>query len=347
MKILLIGSYKYAMYAEAFYNAWVELGHEVERIDYEEYHIHGKGRIAVLLNRIQDRYLWGIPMQRYNKDIVRRVESFRPDFVFLYRCNNIYGSTIKNIRAKTTVFSYHNDDPFGGVPSHAFYRYYKETTRHCHLNYVYRKKNIEDLRATGVENAKVLLPYYMKARNFPIDCTKDIQVSFLGHYEPDGRDSVIKGLLDKVVQVRVFGSEWQRAPFYEQMKHIHAPATGEGYNEMINRSQILLVFFSKRNNDTYTRRSFEIPATRSFMLCEYTEDMDRMYPADEAAVYFRTHEEAVEKCLYYLEHERLRIQIAENAYRRIMEMGGSEYDRAKEIIEDYNEIVSTKRDEDA
>lgn len=338
VKILLIGSFKYPIYANAFYYAWMELSHEVERIDYEDYHYKQVGVFAKLLNRIQDRYLVGFPMFIYNKQIIRKVEDFKPDLVFLYRCNNIFGSTIKKIKKKAVVFSYHNDDPFGGVPSNAFYRLYKNTTKFCHLNYVYRKKNVEDLRKIGVVNTKVLLPYYMKARNYPIDCKKDISVAFLGHYEPDGRDGIIKGLIDKGVAVKVFGSEWQHAPYYEHIKHVLAPATGEGYNDMINRSQILLVFFSKRNNDTYTRRSFEIPATRSFMLCEYTEDMDMMFPDGEAAVYFRNTDEAIDKCLYYLNNSELRKEIAENAYQKIMQMGGSEFDRAKEIISDYYEI---------
>lgn len=339
MKILLIGSFKYAIYADAFYNAWRVLNYDVERVDYEEYHYKRLGLLPKVLNRIQDRYLVGFPMITYNKHIIRKVEEFEPDLVFLYRCNNIFGSTIKRIKDKTVVFSYHNDDPFGGVPSNAFYRYYKSTTKYCHLNYVYRKKNIDDLHKIGVNNTKVLLPYYMKARNYPIDCEKDIQVSFLGHYEPDGRDAIIKRLIDKGVEVKVFGSEWQHAPYFEVIKHVLAPATGERYNEMINRSQVLLVFFSKRNNDTYTRRSFELPASRSFMLCEYTEDMDKMFPDGRAAVYFRNAEEAIEKCIFYLNNNELRKEVAENAYQRIMQMGGSEYDRAKEIIEDYYEIT--------
>lgn len=338
MKILLVGSFKYPIYAAAFLEAWKCMGFEVEPIDYEDYQYQGKGKITKLLNRIQARYLIGLPMLAYNKQIIRKVECFNPDFVFLYRCNNIFSSTINKIRNKTIVFSFHNDDPFGGVPSNSFYRLYRRYTRYCHLNYVYRNKNITDLKHIGVDNVKLLLPYYMKDRNYPMECKKDIQVSFLGHYEPDGRDAIIRGLLEKGVDVRVYGSEWQHAPTYEQIKTVISPATADKYNEIMNRSQILLVFFSKRNNDTYTRRSFEIPATRSFMLSEYTEDMNKMYPDGQAAIYFQTPQEAVEKCLYYLDNDDLRARIAQNAYQNIMQMGGSEYDRAKEIINDYHEI---------
>lgn len=339
MKILLIGSYKYSIYAAAFKNAWEKMGHEVEAIDYEKFQYKGKRRLASVLNRIQARFLIGLPMLSYNSYIRNKVNEFKPDLVFLYRCNNIFGSTIKSIKEKSTIFSYHNDDPFGGVPSDAFYRLYRRTTKHCHLNYVYRKKNIYDLKKIGVENSKVLLPYYMRERNFPIDCEKDIQVAFLGHYEPDGRDSVISCLLDAGVEVRVFGSEWQHAPLYDKIKRVHMPAlSSQDYNKMINRTKILLVFFSKRNNDTYTRRSFELPATRSFMLCEYTDDMDSMFPDKEAAVYFRTQKDAVEKCLYYLRNDEKRIKIASKAYDIIMKMGGSEFDRANEVIRDFESM---------
>ena len=96
------------------------------------------------------------------------------------------------------------------------------------------------------------------------------------------------------------------------------------------------------NHDTYTRRCFEIPAAKTLMLCEYTEDMDRMFPEDECAVYFRSKEELVEKCKALLANPEKIVKIAENGYNRLKEIGGSEVDRCQQIIEVYNKYKQDK-----
>ena len=54
MKILLVGSYRYEIYAPAFAYGFRQLGHEVVEIDYEQYHIKGDGFLITLLNKFQD-----------------------------------------------------------------------------------------------------------------------------------------------------------------------------------------------------------------------------------------------------------------------------------------------------
>ena len=98
------------------------------------------------------------------------------------------------------------------------------------------------------------------------------------------------------------------------------------------------MFLSKLNSDTYTRRCFEIPATQTLMLSEYTDDLNEMFPSDKCAVYFTTPEELVVKCKYLLSHPNEIKQIAENGYKRLKELGGSEIDRCRQIIETYKKI---------
>ena len=74
------------------------------------------------------------------------------------------------------------------------------------------------------------------------------------------------------------------------------------------------------------------------MLSEYTDDLNRMFPADECAVYFKSPEEMVEKCKYLLSHPDEIKRIAENGYNRLKELGGSEIDRCRQIVETYNEL---------
>lgn len=337
MKILIVGSFQWEMYAPAFYNAWKDMGHEVERVDYNDYRFKRMTPLSSFLNRLQSRFHYGFYMGRYNRDIIAKVKDFNPDFVFLYRCYHVYGSTVAALRKLTVVFSYNNDDPFSGVPSGSYYRYYFEDARYCHLNYVYRKRNVEDFKAIGINNTKVLLPYFRKDSNYPIDIEKDIPLAFLGHFENDGRDKYIYELKQAGVPVVVYGDEhWLKAPLYEEIKDVVFPAKrGREYNETINRTRVCLVFFSKLNHDTYTRRCFEIPAAKCVMLSEFTDDMNELFLENESAVYFRNKEELINKASYLLKNLQETERIAHNAYNRVLELGGSEYDRCQQIIEYY------------
>lgn len=344
MKIMIVGSFRHEMYAPAFSNGFRQLGHDVIDIDYDSYCFRGKEFIPSLLNRIQNRYHYGFKMWKYNRDIISLVEKERPDLVFLYRCYHIYTSTMKAIRRETVVMSYNNDDPFSGIPSKAYYRYHIENARYCNLNYVYRARNIQDYTLIGIENTKVLLPYYLSRQNKPVECKKDIPIAFLGHFENDGRDIFILSLKEAGVPVVVYGdAKWKEAPLYEAIKDVVFPdKRGQEYNLTINRCQVCLVFLSKLNHDTYTRRCFEIPAAKTVMLCEYTEDMDRLFPDGECAAYFRDKEELIEKAKKLLYDDKYTSNIAQNALARLQSLGGSEIDRCCQIIEDWKGICQSK-----
>ena len=340
MKILLVGSYRYEIYAPAFAYGFRQLGHEVVEIDYEQYHIKGDGFFFTLLNKFQDRYHYGTQLRRYNRDIIDAVEHEKPEIVFLYRCYHVYNTTLKAIRGKAIVMSYNNDDPFSGVPSNYYYRSHLSNSFFCDLNFVYRKKNIDDYSKIGVCNTKILLPYYLSWQNIPVTCKKSIPLAFIGHYENDGRDYCIKRLIDEGFPVQLYGGDlWKQSKYFADLEsYYHGEAFGDEYNRLINKTKVLLVFFSKHNHDTYTRRCFEIPASKGVMLSEYTKDMDELFPAGDCAIYFNNPEELIERYKKLIARPEELERISENSYRRLHEIGGSELDRVKEIIECYNEI---------
>lgn len=346
MKILLIGSFRHPMYAPAFEGGFRKLGYEVRVIRYEDYQ-YGQGLIGNLLSRLQSRLHVGYRLLAYNRRVVQETTIFQPDFVFLYRCYNIWPRTVRQLKKLGSfVFTYNNDDPFSGTPNMGYYRYFKKILPIADVNLAYRNKNVIDYESVGGNHVHLLLPYYIEENNYFIEGNDDIPIAFLGHFENDGRDKYIKALKDAEIPVMVFnGSDWELAPLYEEIKpSIKEGKRGIEYNNTLNRCQIALVFLSKLNHDTYTRRCFEIPATKTLMLCEYTEDMDRMFPADECAVYFKTADELVEKSKLLLEHPGEIKRIAQNGYDRLKELGGSEVDRCKEIIDYYRKFkfIETK-----
>lgn len=112
---------------------------------------------------------------------------------------------------------------------------------------------------------------------------------------------------------------------------------GSDYNLAINSAKIALVFLSKKNNNSYTRRCFEIPAAKTFMLSEYTDDLDSMFNECVEAEYFRDKKEMMDKIKYYLKHDDKREKIARAGHERLLRDGHEVTDRAREILRIYKE----------
>lgn len=346
MKILLVGSFEHEIYAPAFASGFKQLGHEVIKIENEKYYLPGNNIVSKFHNKFQGKYHFGLLIWKYNREIIRAVNKHNPNFVFLYRCDNIFNSTLRKIKKKTIVFSYNNDDPFVKLVPQIFSSNFIGNSRHCDIVYVYRKKNIDDFLRIGVAQTKLLLPYYMSYVNYHIDnIEKDISIAFVGHFEDDGRDTVIKELYEANLPVFIYGKDYwiTQSKLYEQLKPIiKEPKSGAEYNKLLNRIQIALVFLSQRNNDTYTRRCFEIPAARTLMLAPYTKELDELFPEDKCAVYYRSTEDLIEKCKNLLANPEVIDKIANAGYERLSLIGGSEIDRCREIIKDYENIKKSK-----
>ncbi|MDQ7083778.1 MAG: glycosyltransferase [Sulfurovum sp.] len=162
-------------------------------------------------------------------------------------------------------------------------------------------------------------------------------VVFIGHYEDDGRDEAIKLLIDNGIDLKLYGTEWDKSKYYDffrdrlsEIKPVY-----NDYNLALNSTKIALVFLSKLNNDTYTRRCFEIPATKTMMMAEYSDDLNTMFSEGKEADYFKTKEELLGKVQYYLAHQDTLTEVSENGYQRLLRDGHEIRNRVKEVISTY------------
>lgn len=347
MIVLMVGNFLFEMYERAFADAFVELGHDVDEFRQSEY-FTAEGGLEKLYRKFQDKYHIGPCVRKMNKDLVKKCQAKKYDLVFIYRGVMVWAETIRKIRQNgAVVMGYNNDDPFGKEYASYFWKIYLKAVKEYDYVFAFRKKNIEEYRRIGYQKTELLRAYYIGKRNFYIencDCDKyKTDVIFIGHYEDDGREECMHALIDNGIDFKLYGDRWDKSRYYQDFcaimgGPIHTIMDGKEYNLAVNSCKIAVVFLSKRNNDTYTRRCFEIPATRRMMLCEYTKDMDSMFKADEEAVYFNTKEEFITKVKYYLENEQEQKRIAEHGYQRLIQDGHEVKDRVRQIEECYRRL---------
>jgi hypothetical protein len=151
-------------------------------------------------------------------------------------------------------------------------------------------------------------------------------VVFIGHYEPDQRLEYLEAIVSKGYKLRLFGPTkyWQKPLEASPLLSHLAPTRmvwGEEYNKALCGAKIALCFFSKLNRDTYTRRCFEIPATRTLMLSEYSDDLASLYEAGIEADYFISKEDMLNRIENYCEDEKERMRLAFGGYSKVHAAG--------------------------
>lgn len=339
MKVLIVGEDRFPIYEKAFKKAFIGLGLECDIFGWYPY-TSGNS----LVDKVQNKFLFGPNVNQLNNELYKKVLEYQPDLLFLYRPTMIFLKTLDRIKKELNlkIFIYHNDDPFSKLHPRYLNRHYMRLLPLCDRIFSYRQKNLKDYKKLGYENISLLRSYYLKEKNYYIPNSEKLyDVIFIGHFEDDGRDEYILNLLKNDIKVKVFGPNWKSSKYYnnivEKSGTIKA-VYGDEYNLVLNQAKIALVFLSKLNHDTYTRRCFEIPATQTLMLSEYSDDIVSMFEKEKEADYFRNKEEMLEKINYYLQHDNLRHKIGMNGYNRLLQDGHEVTERVREILSVYEQV---------
>ena len=357
VKMLIVGSWVTSTYEEPLYRALTKLLN-VTAFKWGEYFGFGalsnkfdnpKSRLHSVWNRFQNKYILGPAIYRINADLVRRVAETKPDLIFIYRGTHVWPRTVKKLKKYSKVMVYNNDDPFSTKLPRFVYRNFLSSLPHADWIFSYREKNIDDYIALGFNNTSILRSNYLNEVHFPIDgVQKNFDVSFIGHFEDDGRDEILLKLVKETnCKLGLWGHNWESSKHYDLLRKFVGqeikPIFGADYNRLINQSKIALVFFSKINSDGYTRRCFEIPAARTMMLCEYAPAAASLFEEGKEAEYFRNSDELVQKVRHYLLDESKISQIALGGRTRLLKDGHEISDRAKQILETFQQQIKVKR----
>lgn len=363
MKILLAADGQGAeIYADALAGGFTALGHTVRQFawrgffhDYP-YKPMGQGwweRLRWVWYRAQNKFMVGPAVWALNRALLRQCLEERPDLLFVYRGTHVWPSTLRAIRTLgIMVFGYNNDDPFGEQYAPYVWRHFVRGLPHYDHLFAYRAKNLDDYARAGMAAGKtsLLRSYYVAARNYlaPIDKSLRADVTFVGHYEPDGRDVALLALLRAGVRLKLRGTLWEQSPLHAELLaalgvEAIRPVYGAEYNAALSSAKMALVFLSKLNHDTYTRRCFEIPATGACMVSEYTDDLARnLFRPDEEAVYFQTPEELVAKVQHLLANPAVCARIGAVGRVRLLADGHEVTDRAREILAQFDKLSAVR-----
>lgn len=355
MKILVVGDWHSDLHEEEVSRSFRRLGHEAlafKWFSYFSYDSQGAWSPRAIFKRAQNKFVAGGLIAQINEDLLRCVKANRPDVVFVYRGTHITARTLKAIRdalPECVLVGYNNDDPFSPIQPRYLWRHFMAAIPQYDLMLAYRHANLADFSNAGARRVQLMRSWYVPERSHPVtldDSERDrfsADVVFIGHYEPDQRLASLEAIVEKGYQLKLFGPTkyWQGPLSQSSRLQKFAPvkmAWGEDYNRALCGAKIALCFFSKLNRDTYTRRCFEIPATETLMLSEYSEDLASLYREGAEVDYFRSQEEMLSKIEYYLGHPEQAQRVARAGYDKVTTAGHDIDSRMRTLLISIEEV---------
>ena len=357
MRILIAGDWHSEVHEEGVSQAFRTLGHETIEFPWHRYFKPASDSLwerllARPFRKAQNKYLAGPLIARLNNELLDEVRISKPDVVFVYRGTHVLARTlraIKRLHPAVMLIGYNNDDPFAPHYPGWLWRHFLTGLPEYDLMLAYRWRNVDDFYRAGAKQVKLLRSWFIPERNHPVQLAAaerlryGCDVVFIGHYEDDGR----RGFLEEVVRqgwtLKLYGPGYDWDPVIRDSPELREQVPvklvwGEEYNKALCGAKIALCFLSKLNRDTYTRRCFEIPATGTLMLSEYTDDLAGLFRAGEEADFFRSQDEMVEKLKQYLADDALRTRVAQAGRDCVVSHGHDVVSRMGQVLQWVDEM---------
>ena len=348
MKIIVAGNWRADIHERSLSDGFEKLGWHTVPFIWNTYFIEHNW-IKSLGSKLQYKYNIGPKVRKINEDLIKMCRVEKPEVLFCYRPNFISKETIIEIKRehpRIKITSYNNDDPFSNEYPHYFWKRHLQASTSYDVVFAYRPKNVDDYLSLGCKKVVLLPPWYVDDAVKQIsrrNLQYDYDVVFVGHYENDGRLELIKKINKrKHISFGLFGPEWNRVIKADKyLRHLYPvkQLNTEEYFDVLSRSKICLAIYSSLNNDVYTRRCFEIPATGSFLLGQYTKEMSAILEAEKDCSLFHSYDDALRKIESYINHPSLLHKISESGHKRIINDGNDAKARAKTIIDALESIT--------
>ena len=258
------------------------------------------------------------------KQIARSNGKF--DIVWIEKSTMLRPETIKAMRnafPASCLISVSEDDMYA---LHNRSRYYEKCLPLYDVVFTTKTYNLEEMKQLGARRTEFFLDSYDEELHRPLSEyspieKKDIDVSFIGTYEPE-RANTIRWLGTHGIKIVVFGNGWEALKYNSKNIHIaNQPVYGKEYVRTINRTKINLGFLRKINRDQVTSRTMEITGASAFLLAERTSRHLELFEEGSEAEFFSCENELLAKIKIYLSSPEKIINMGTAARKRCLLSG--------------------------
>jgi len=292
------------------------------------------------------------PIFAFNREILARNESFRPDVIWIEKGVNVFPRTIRALkRDPSRILVYHNTDDWrGDTQARAWkWRFLLKSIRDYDVHVTSNFHNVREFREEGFPHVHHMELASDPGLRPPAEISEEDRrklgapVGFIGHWEPY-TEGLMQRLVEAGIGLKIYGGGWEHADATRLADACqHRFVWGDEYVRTALSFDIHLGIISSQNRSHTATRTFQVPALGAFMLHQRNELVTRYFDEGTEIACFEGADELVEKCRYYLERPDERRRIAAAGQRRCQVSGYSETDRVREVIPLLERVLAERR----
>lgn len=270
-----------------------------------------------LFNKIIFRLGFSRIYLKINRLLKKKVESFSPDIIWVFKGMEVFPDTLKWASdKKIKLINYNPDNPFifSGHGSGN-----KNITKSIHL---YNRHITYDQKVSIRLSNEFHIPTDILPFGFEIspelfsdikNIDEIVKVCFIGN--PDNeRSSFINDLAKRGIELDVYGHNWNKINLHHNI-NFFPPLYGEAFYKVLRKYRVQLNMMRKHNLHSHNMRSFEIPAIGGVMLAPSTEDHHAFFEDEKDFFSYNDVDECIVKINYILRLNADKIEKIRDAAR--------------------------------
>jgi spore maturation protein CgeB len=286
-------------------------------------------------------YFRGPRLARANRELVDLCSTTKPDVVWVDKSTWVWPETLEALKSQGIFLVHHFTDAIHqrNLKMRWLFHLLRRSLPIYHVNFTSNIDDVAELQFSGA--ATVFLTYlafdHNRFTNTPLSesdaRTWATDVIFVGHHEKR-TETFIAALLDAGVQTKVYGWGWARSAVAKRHPSAiaHRMLSDEEYDKAIKAAKIGFCCVSEINYNQTAARSYEIPASGTFLLASRSPQHQEDYEEGVEAEFYSTPEECVRKAKHYLAHPEERMAIAMAGHARCTT---SDYSWARYMRDDW------------
>ena len=299
------------------------------------------------LTKVLERFVRPLQVDEYNKAIIKEIDIFTPDILFVYKGAFVKPEVLQYAREKKCRLVMFYPD----VSTMTHGDFLPKTIPLYELIFTTKTFGIRDMQEKFGAKNLFFIPHGFDPEihrvleiNDADRATFGCDVSFIGTYSLK-KEQLLNHLKEQIpdLNLKIWGEQWHKSSSPAIKDCIKGrQVLGDLFALAIQCSKINLGILSEKvvgasSGDLITSRTFHIPGSSGFMLHERNEESVLYFKEDEESGFFEGAEELTAKVKLYLKDDALRERVRLAGYQRAL-ADHSLDSRARTIIQQIQKL---------
>ncbi len=297
-----------------------------------------------LMGKITNRFLPKSVLKKVNQHVIKSIESFRPDLIWIFKGMEIYPETLQYAKKRgIRLANYNPDHPFVYASSGSGNDHVKNSIPLYDLHMSYSKEILKDLEKTYQIRGRYLPFGFEVSDTRFIMAEKELEIvraCFVGCAD-DERKRIVQLLLNAGLPVDVYGPDWNKYFKPSALVKVFPGVYNDHFWNILRKYRLQLNVFRSQNRNSQNMRSFEIPGIGGIMLAPYSDEHASFFKHGKEAFFFKSDDEVVRIAREILSLPATATLAVRHAARERSLLDGNAYrERSKMVYSYFSELFN-------